>query len=92
MDGGWGEWNTWNTCSVTCGNGNQTRTRECNSPPPQNGGDNCSDDGSKDVNTKACVLNHCPGNHQSYLQGVSGLRVNSFEIHHSMYSSISFDS
>ena len=63
MDGRWGEWNSWNTCSVTCGNGNQTRIRACDSPLPQHGGNNCTVDGSKDTDTKGCVLNPCPGNY-----------------------------
>ncbi|XP_069135769.1 MAM and LDL-receptor class A domain-containing protein 1-like [Argopecten irradians] len=29
VDGAWGLWKDWTTCSVTCGNGTKSRTREC---------------------------------------------------------------
>ncbi|XP_078374376.1 SCO-spondin-like [Oculina patagonica] len=41
VDGNWGEWSAWNTCSKTCKQGKQSRTRECNSPAPQYGGKVC---------------------------------------------------
>ena len=41
LNGSWGRWGPWSACSVTCGKGYQTRSRMCNDPPPQFGGDIC---------------------------------------------------
>ena len=41
VDGNWGEWGEWRTCTKTCKEGKQSRTRECNSPAPQHGGKKC---------------------------------------------------
>ena len=58
-DGGWGTWGAWGSCSVTCGSGNQTRTRLCNAPPPSLGGSPCSGSNSisQPCNTAtACIV------------------------------------
>ncbi|CAD5126324.1 DgyrCDS14474 [Dimorphilus gyrociliatus] len=40
--GSWSEWSAWGDCEPICGEeGIQTRIRECNNPPPSNGGDDC---------------------------------------------------
>ncbi|XP_052769612.1 coadhesin-like [Mya arenaria] len=57
VDGGWGFWGSWSTCDVTCGNGTRTRSRQCESPAPQNGGDDCS---GKNTEQITCILNPCP--------------------------------
>ncbi|XP_046546208.1 uncharacterized protein LOC124256280 [Haliotis rubra] len=44
VDGGFQSWTLWSACSVTCENGTQTRSRDCNNPTPQFGGANCSGD------------------------------------------------
>ncbi|XP_065054437.1 hemicentin-1-like [Rhopilema esculentum] len=41
VDGGWGKWSSWGSCSATCSSGNKQRTRNCDSPPPKNGGKFC---------------------------------------------------
>ena len=58
VDGGYGKWSTWSTCSKTCKEGKQSRTRECNSPVPQYGGKHCQ---GKPSETVTCNENvPCP--------------------------------
>ncbi|XP_030639761.1 properdin [Chanos chanos] len=54
VPGNWGPWTHSSPCSVTCGVGLETKTRECNSPPPKHGGQPCQGNGiKKDIcNTK----------------------------------------
>ena len=58
IDGGWSDWSVYDDCSVTCGTGSQTRTRECNSPEPSNGGSTCDGDSSE---ITACEEDACLG-------------------------------
>ncbi|EDO46935.1 predicted protein, partial [Nematostella vectensis] len=48
-DGGWGAWTSWSLCSKTCGGAVVTRTRECNSPEPSNGGKPCEPSDAKET-------------------------------------------
>ena len=45
VDGGWGTWSNWSVCyhldSSKCGKGLTVRTRACDNPYPQYGGDSC---------------------------------------------------
>uniref|UniRef100_UPI0010A09B05 uncharacterized protein LOC114602584 n=1 Tax=Podarcis muralis TaxID=64176 RepID=UPI0010A09B05 len=45
VDGMWSPWASWTPCPVTCGLGVVSRSRQCNSPAPQHGGNNCSGHG-----------------------------------------------
>ncbi|XP_014398054.1 PREDICTED: complement component C8 alpha chain [Myotis brandtii] len=46
-EGRWSCWSTWSACSA----GTQERRRECNNPPPKNGGRSCP---GRNVQTQAC--------------------------------------
>lgn len=56
IDGGWTDWTTWTECTVTCSGGEHSRSRECNNPAPQYGGNNCSGNSTEteDCNTETC--------------------------------------
>ena len=77
VDGGWGAWSDWETCPATCGGADQSRTRVCDNPLPENGGDDCTVDGSTNTETQRCHEDQCPSksnikivyvkkNHESY--------------------------
>ena len=57
-DGGWGSWSSWSSCSVSCGNGTNTRTRRCDNPEPSGGGVDCPGAVNQ---TEYCNHGECPG-------------------------------
>ena len=66
MNGGWGTWTPYASCSVTCGSGTQTRTRNCDTPTPAHGGLQClKADGTRastDSESQTCTQPAgCPG-------------------------------
>ena len=72
VDGHWGNWSNWTACSVSCGGGNQSRSRLCDSPLPEYGGSNCTSDDIytssfassdilKETDTQTCNDIRCPG-------------------------------
>ena len=59
VDGGFGNWTAWSTCTVNCGGGGtQSRSRACDSPPPANGGANCTGNFTE---IEECGTDPCPG-------------------------------
>uniref|UniRef100_A0ABM0M4D4 Hemicentin-1-like n=1 Tax=Saccoglossus kowalevskii TaxID=10224 RepID=A0ABM0M4D4_SACKO len=56
VDGKWGPWSPWNECSETCGEGTETRTRQCNNPAPKDGGLQCL---GSDVQSQMCKIQTC---------------------------------
>ena len=64
VDGQWGPFGNWSTCSQTCGGGMRTRQRECNNPPPSNGGLDCVGSG---LHQRRCNTDACPG--EKYING-----------------------
>ncbi|KAH0627733.1 hypothetical protein JD844_003874 [Phrynosoma platyrhinos] len=65
-NGGWGPWNPWTICTVSCGGGMRSRTRACDSPTPQGGGDYCE---GPPTQLEACGLKSCPGLDCSAVEG-----------------------
>ena len=60
VDGSWSEWTEWGECDATCGTeGLITKSRVCNSPPPQSGGAGCL--GEAQVSAACEDLQECPG-------------------------------
>lgn len=53
----WGEWAYWTECSGECGEGQRSRTRECDSPEPAYEGDDCEGDDSESEKCK--LYNPC---------------------------------
>ena len=56
INGVWGTWTSYSSCSVTCGQGTQKRTRGCNNPAPEHGGTNCP---GQSYENRACNLATC---------------------------------
>ena len=52
----WGEWSSFGACSVTCGPGSRSRTRECENPVPKGGGEDCVGD---DTSIESCNEGAC---------------------------------
>ncbi|XP_078577874.1 uncharacterized protein LOC144862879 isoform X1 [Branchiostoma floridae x Branchiostoma japonicum] len=59
IPGQWGEWGPWGTCTKTCGIGTQYRYRQCDNPPPINGGANCQ---GNTFEAQFCNTHECPAN------------------------------
>ncbi|CAG2209647.1 Coadhesin,Hemicentin-1,Thrombospondin-2,Mucin-like protein [Mytilus edulis] len=64
IDGGWssfGEWSNWSVCSVTCGGGVKSRSRNksCSNPVPKYGGTSCTGNEVENV-TSDCNTLSCP--------------------------------
>ncbi|XP_061184990.1 SCO-spondin-like [Saccostrea echinata] len=58
IDGKFGDWSDWGTCTVTCGGGEQKRSRKCTNPAPQFGGKPCTGETTeaRDCNTLNCPI------------------------------------
>ncbi|CAB3998077.1 Hypothetical predicted protein [Paramuricea clavata] len=61
VDGSYGNWSLNSSCSVTCGEGFVTWSRECDNPEPKYGGRNCNHLGEP-VEYKPCTKKPCPVN------------------------------
>ncbi|CAL8267650.1 unnamed protein product [Arctogadus glacialis] len=75
VDGSWGSWQPWGGCSSSCGGGERTRVRLCNSPSPGNGGRPCPGDVSQ---LSRCHTQACPGGPQTARGSIIG-NINDIE-------------
>lgn len=58
VSGGWSDWSEWTICELVCEDGLlSNRTRLCDNPEPQNGGDTCQGEVSE---SKPCPKVNCP--------------------------------
>ena len=58
VDGGFSDWSDWSDCSASCGDGDSSRTRECNNPKPAGTGKKCVGETKE---TKKCNKGACKG-------------------------------
>ena len=72
VDGEWGLWSEYSQCSARCGKGIKRRERECNSPSPKNGGNECEVSNSIDVVTNSGIGNIQNGNCRNYQEDCPG--------------------
>jgi hypothetical protein len=59
ISGGWGRWTQWGECSLSCGLGKKKRTRVCDNPLPQYGGQTCP--GNWEEKLTCSQLTFCSG-------------------------------
>ena len=58
VSGGFTNWTDWSECDRQCGSGQQEKTRFCNDPAPQHGGDECSGETRQ---LQDCTMPDCLG-------------------------------
>ncbi|XP_017276034.1 hemicentin-1 isoform X1 [Kryptolebias marmoratus] len=75
VDGNWGLWQPWGHCSSSCGGGEKTRVRLCNSPSASDGGRPCPGDSTQ---LSRCNTQACPGGPQRARGSIIG-NINDIE-------------
>ena len=58
VDGKYGNWSVWTVCTKSCGGGLQSRTRDCNNPPPSAKRKDCQ---GPSIETRSCSNSYCEG-------------------------------
>jgi len=58
---GWTPWSAWSSCTLTCGTGTQTRTRDCRNPAASVLTNSCPGDGTdfRTCSDSSCKLTWC---------------------------------
>ncbi|XP_063686446.1 hemicentin-1-like [Bolinopsis microptera] len=56
VDGNWSDYSAWSECSASCGGGVMERSRNCDSPAPENGGNPCDGEAA---DNQACNPDPC---------------------------------
>ncbi|XP_057313086.1 SCO-spondin-like isoform X2 [Hydractinia symbiolongicarpus] len=67
IHGGWNDWYN-STCNATCGGGYITASRECENPPPNYGGNNCTNSKGVEQTGIEMIVNSC-NNHSCPVHG-----------------------
>ena len=57
VHGGFSDWSVWTQCNQTCGTGSNSRSRQCDTPPPQHNGNPCS---GTTYQLETCNTHFCP--------------------------------
>eukprot|EP00079_Xenopus_tropicalis_P024320 XP_012816895.1 PREDICTED: hemicentin-1 [Xenopus tropicalis] len=73
--GNWGQWEAWSKCSVSCGGGEQIRTRVCHHPARSYTGRPCPGDSTQLLR---CNVQACPGGPQRVKGNLFG-RINDLD-------------
>ncbi|KRT81997.1 hypothetical protein AMK59_4945, partial [Oryctes borbonicus] len=68
-NGIWGPWQPWGKCSRSCGGGIKIRKRECDQPPPANGGSYCR---GQSTSYASCNTQECPSGTRDYREEQCG--------------------
>ena len=63
MNGKYSEWSDFGSCSKSCGQGVESRSRKCNSPAPAHGGAGCV---GPALEYRNCKEKECPGKFLGY--------------------------
>ncbi|KAI9522125.1 A disintegrin and metalloproteinase with thrombospondin motifs 3, partial [Dissostichus eleginoides] len=76
QDGAWGSWSKYGSCSRSCGTGVRFRTRQCTSPAPSNGGQDCP---GVNFEYQLCNSDDCPKHFEDFRAQQCQLRNSHFE-------------
>ncbi|XP_034072574.1 LOW QUALITY PROTEIN: A disintegrin and metalloproteinase with thrombospondin motifs 3 [Gymnodraco acuticeps] len=76
QDGAWGSWSKYGSCSRSCGTGVRFRTRQCTSPAPSNGGQDCP---GVNFEYQLCNSDDCPKHFEDFRAQAVQLRNSHFE-------------
>ncbi|XP_078608665.1 uncharacterized protein LOC144880404 [Branchiostoma floridae x Branchiostoma japonicum] len=68
VNGGWSFWSEWSSCSAECGPGQRFRTRMCDRPTPEQGGEYCLGTAN---HTMTCKLKECSRQYEDFCSPVS---------------------
>ncbi|XP_066512792.1 A disintegrin and metalloproteinase with thrombospondin motifs 3-like [Hoplias malabaricus] len=88
QDGVWGTWTNYGSCSRSCGTGVRFRTRQCNSPAPANGGQDCP---GVNYEFELCNKEDCPKHFEDFRAQQCQLRNSHFEYQNSKHHWLSYE-